>query len=426
LTGEVGLYQIGLGGIMGQTFLKNLGDKTRRGQIANARAGKSGGGSCYGYASVSGVRSVVPEQAAIVRRIFNEYDSGMSPRLSAQRLNGDGVPGPRNGQWTASTINGDRRIGDGILHQSLYRGEQVFNRRHFRKNPETGRRASIMNPESDWVRTSLPDLKIIDDELWDRVQSRKKAMSIAPASHRRRPKRVLSGLLTCGTCGGSMTLQGKDRFACSAHRERGSCPNSRSVAAGIVEARVMDGVKRLLLAPDAIESAMRAYEAEIARDRIVAVSQRASLEKALAAAEDRINQLLGLYEQRVIELARFKERYAGLEDKKRSLVVELQALEEPPAYTLHPMAVDRYRELVERLERALTSEDATAAREAFRGLLDSVVFHPIDGNAQFELQLNGRLAALLSPQQNTPPDAFGKGALVLGAGIGFEPMTFRL
>ena len=42
----------------------------------------------------------------------------------------------------------------------------------------------------------------------------------------------------------------------------------------------------------------------------------------------------------------------------------------------------------------LADDDAQAVREAFRGLLDRVVFHPLPERGAFELELHGCLGAL--------------------------------
>ena len=47
--GEVSHLHIGLKGTMNALFLKDLADKTRRGQRGRVEAGKSGGGNAYGY-----------------------------------------------------------------------------------------------------------------------------------------------------------------------------------------------------------------------------------------------------------------------------------------------------------------------------------------------------------------------------------------
>src|ERR1700730_2584960 len=47
--GEVTHLHVGLKGTMNALFLKDLADKTRRGQRGRIELGKSGGGNAYGY-----------------------------------------------------------------------------------------------------------------------------------------------------------------------------------------------------------------------------------------------------------------------------------------------------------------------------------------------------------------------------------------
>ena len=81
---------IGFTGTMSALYLKDLGEKTWRGQSGPVRAEKSGAGNCYGYDAVMtarnadeqehGVRCVNEKQVAIVSHIFNEYAAGKSPK----------------------------------------------------------------------------------------------------------------------------------------------------------------------------------------------------------------------------------------------------------------------------------------------------------------------------------------------------------
>src|SRR5207244_13343879 len=50
--GEISELHIGLTGTMSALYLKNLADKTRRGQRGRVEAGKIGGGNSYGYTVV--------------------------------------------------------------------------------------------------------------------------------------------------------------------------------------------------------------------------------------------------------------------------------------------------------------------------------------------------------------------------------------
>jgi site-specific DNA recombinase len=204
--GEINELHIGLKGTMGALYLKDLADKTRRGLRGRVEAGKSGGGNSYGYDVVRGLgpdgqpltgeRRVNAGEAVIVRRIFEEYAAGISPRAIAKRLNAEGVPGASGSTWGPSTIHGNRQRGTGILNNELYIGRLVWNRLRYVKDPETGKRVSRLNPDSGWIVQSVPGLRIVDQELWERVKARQGALEAVCSSgdapgywDRRRPQR---------------------------------------------------------------------------------------------------------------------------------------------------------------------------------------------------------------------------------------------
>ena len=96
------------------------------------------------------------------------------------------------------------------MNNDLYIGRLTWNRQRFIKDPHTGKRQARMNPESEWVIEDVPDLRIIEDDIWHRVKERQQgtrrrvvAENQGIRSERaRRPKYLLSGLLQCGVCGG--------------------------------------------------------------------------------------------------------------------------------------------------------------------------------------------------------------------------------
>ena len=159
--GEVTHLHVGLKGAMNALFLKDLADKTRRGQRGRVEMGKSGGGRCYGYDvarqidaagdPVRGDRTIDEVKAQVIRRIFRDYAAGKSPKRIATELNGEGIAAPSGGEWGFSTINGNAKRGTGILNNELYIGRLIWNRQRFIKDPDTGRRQSRPNPEGDWI-----------------------------------------------------------------------------------------------------------------------------------------------------------------------------------------------------------------------------------------------------------------------------------
>src|SRR5262245_10604415 len=61
---------------------------------------------------------------------------------------------------------------NGILHNELYIGRLVWNRQRFLKDPDTGKRVARTNPPSESITKDVPELRIIDDEVWRAVQTR--------------------------------------------------------------------------------------------------------------------------------------------------------------------------------------------------------------------------------------------------------------
>ena len=258
---------------MNALFLKDLANKIRRGQRGAVSRGLASGGISYGYSvkreisedgEVSaGLRVINEQQAEVVRTIFSKYCSGVAPRRIAAELNSLGVPSPRGGLWNASTINGHRGRKNGILHNELYRGILIYNRLRMVKDPETGRRTSRANPESEWVRVEVPSLRIVTDDLWGQAQQIKTSYGDKPLHQARRPGRILSGLVVCGECGGTLTVGRPGKYGCSAHRENGSCKNGHQISVDRLEHRVLSGLKRHLLQPALISEFAREFRKEL-------------------------------------------------------------------------------------------------------------------------------------------------------------------
>lgn len=257
--GAVSELHIGLAGTMNALQLREIGRKTKRGLQGVASAGRHTGGRVYGYSRdrrlddhgelIRGLLAINPTEAEIVRRILKAYAAGQSPRSIASDLNAESIPAPGGSYWNASTINGNARRGNGILHNELYRGVLVFGRQTWVKDRRTGRRHARDGDPSEIIRTPVPHLRIVSDRLWRSVRKTHNALSrhAEGGSHRTvRPKHLLSGLMRCGACGGPLIRSGSGvRFICSRRRESGVCANGRSVPGLLVEAAYAEGLERL-------------------------------------------------------------------------------------------------------------------------------------------------------------------------------------
>ncbi len=160
------------------------------------------------------------------------------------------------------------------------------------KDPETGKRVSRPNPPEQWYVVEAPHLRIVSDELWDAVQARKKLYGGTRLHERRTPKHMFSGLVRCGCCGASYTIKNREQLACAAHREKGTCTNNRTIRVSELERRVLDGIKRRLLAPEAIAECLAEYHAERRRLMAKARQERQQIDKRLGAIDRQIRNII--------------------------------------------------------------------------------------------------------------------------------------
>ena len=435
--GEVEELAIGLKGTMNALFLRETARKTRRGLAGVAKEGRHAGGRVYGYKIkreldehgqfVPGLREIDETEAEVVRGVFRDYAAGASPRAIAAGLNARGLPAPRGGAWNASTINGNAARGNGLLHNQLYRGVLVWGRQTWSKSRETGARHSRPAPEAQRVQTDVPHLRIVSDELWEAVRQRYAAVALGPQSSRpeaaRRPVRLLSGLVRCGVCSGPMIVGGAEgRLVCSVRRERGptACSNGRSVKSVEIEHRVATALKNLLLEPAVVEEAVKEFQAKSNARRSRARVDRQKQEAELTEVKRRAARLVDQVADGILTGAAVKEKLAALEDARERLEAELAEAETDDGIVFHPGVAARFRTLVERLNVALAESDTLErleAREAFRALIRRVVVTPAAERGRSEVRVETEMAALLSRDGHI---------VSVGAGTGFEPVTFRL
>ncbi|MFC7047940.1 recombinase family protein [Emcibacter nanhaiensis] len=415
--GEVNNLHIGLKGTMNALYLKDLADKTRRGLRGRIEQGKSGGGLTYGYEvrrsldaegnKVTGERKINQKEAAVIRRIFEDFAKGKSPRAIAKALNGEGVPGPRKKTWTGSTIRGHNKRGTGILNNELYIGRLVWNRMRYIKDPETGKRVSRLNPPEQWVIQEVPELRIIDQALWDITRDRKAQIQERyqnqiegvrnALANTRRPKHLLSGLLSCGHCGGRYSIVSQDRYGCFNARNRNTCSNTHTIKRQRIEERVLHGLKDKLITPEVVETIIREMQQEanrLQRERLQGHDQK---KKDLAAIESKMMRYVEAIGDGT-DLPLMHTQLKELEVERKRLEQELS--QEPIKLPdLHPGIATLYREKVERLTEALNDPASLdEAGEAIRSLIDKIILTPIedkDGTNTLEVALYGELDALL-------------------------------
>ena len=425
--GEVSPLHIGMNGAMAALYLDAVSQKTARGMRGRVVEGKNPGGLSYGYEPVplfdekgqpdGSDLAIVQDQAAVVRRIFQEYAKGRSPRDIAAQLNADGIPAPRGrgegtGHWKQNTIYGHRARGTGILNNELYIGRRVWNRQSYRKHPTTQKRVSRLNPPEDWKIAEVPHLRIIDDDLWNAVKARQEDISrtrksaesagktgAAASQSTRRRKYLLSGLLSCGQCGGKLTVAGKSPrrfYYCANAKEKGAavCEGMPGVRESVAAETILGCLRSGLMQDAAYEDFRASFIAKVRE-------QEAESGEALRRHDQKVSDLEKTHANllRAVEGGQYSEalitRLNTVDADLKALRAEREALVPAPIELPDDLPAF-YRAYVDDLVGTLTSEDiAGSAADELHQIIDRVVVS-WDTDAQaHELDIQGKLLDML-------------------------------
>ena len=453
--GEISSLHIGMNGTMNALFLQELAKKTKRGIRGRIEKGKSGGGNSYGYKVVKhisedgevvrGDREIHEFEADVVRRIFRDYAKGISPKAITHKLNEEGIPAPNGKDWGPSTIHGNRKRGTGILNNEIYIGKLVWNKLTYKKDPDTGKRVSRMNPPEEWVSHDVPELRIIDQVLWDKVKDRQG--EYVPQERNKfgttkRPVNLFTYLIKCGQCGGGMSVQSKNKIGCSTARNKGTCSNKKLIAKEKLEDYVLHALQNHLMKEDLCDEFCKEYVEHMNRlirdhNKAIAVYQ-----KELEGVNKRIREIIDAVAQGFRNQS-LKEELDTLEDRKEELNELLAYEPEANKSILHPSMIKHYRQEVKKLVKSLKDpEHRQEAADLIRSLIERIVLTP---NEEAELgvsiDVQGDLAGILKMslsekewkemdrqilEQIQSLESKDEKTAVLVAGGGFEPPTFRL
>lgn len=369
----------------------NTSKKIRAVRRSNAKEGiYTAKKASYGYKMGTDKKRapVIDEETApIVKRIFEMYASGMSPRKISEILNLEGIPSPATyaytqneqkpkpnvvGLWTAVTIREmlNKIIYIGHMPQLRWTSLSYKNHKRFRKD------------ESEWTVVYNNHAPIISQELWDRVQERKKSVAQG-----RKTKvgytHPLSGFLFCADCGNKMKLCASVsrkgtrlyHFDCGYHIRYGKAYCfSHYITASVLEEIVLGDIRemaqRIVLDEKAIREDFLRHNTELA-DKAIKTAKR-----ELQVKSKRIEELSRLmqvaYEDRVRGkmpediCIGFIQKYS---EEQKKLETEITELEEQLTETANTM--QSADEFIRNIKKYLEAPELS--REMCYELIDRII-----------------------------------------------------
>lgn len=368
----------GMRGIINEVYLDDLREKTHRGLAGQVSRGLHAGGLSYGYRSTlveGGHRlEIDPEQAEWVRWIFTRYAEGWSVQRIAHELNRLGVPTARGGTWATSAIYGNPLRLAGVLNNELYVGRYLWNRSQWVKDPDTGKRTRVDRPREEWSETDMPELRIVEPDLWAAARARMASGRVGQGRGKGRggkPTSLFGGVLRCAHCGGPVVVVSHYSYGCATHKDRGTCPGVTAPRRD-VDTRLVEIVRGDLLSPAALAD-MQAQAQTLAREYKRTSRQQAQhVARRQAELDGEIGRLVDAIASMGYSDA-LGARLRAAESERKGLVAPEP--DSPPQADFQA-AIANYRRMVETLDSALR-DDLEVARAAFKEIF---VTPPTIGN----------------------------------------------
>lgn len=279
---------------MAEYYSRNLAREVMKGMRQTAQKGKwCGGRPPLGYV-VGPDRFLViePKGAATVRRIFDLFLQGYGYQAIAIRLNEEGLVTSVGGPWYKSSVHT-------ILTNEKYAGVYVFNLRAGAREDGT-RNNHAYKDESEIIRLDGVVPPIIEKETWEGVKAKMENRKRGPQPRRRGAHvYLLTGLVFCGECGGSI-VGGGDRgkgqpyYICT-RRVTKACVNP-TIGRDWIESRVIAEMKDRVFSEAAIDALVPIILREIARRESNGVEELAGLQTKIKESRNKINRLLDMIE----------------------------------------------------------------------------------------------------------------------------------
>ncbi|MGN0142107.1 MAG: recombinase family protein [Roseburia sp.] len=219
-------------GALAQEESANTSKRVKFGKKMNAEKGRVPN-IVYGYDKTIGDYfnlAINEEEAKVIKQMFQWYtQEGYGGAKIANLLNESNIKTKRNNHWSQNSVCR-------ILTNEIYTGK-IINGKEEVADFLTGQRRE--KDESEWIVTLRPELRIIDDETFDKAQEILKGRHNAfNLTHERQSnKHLFSTLIKCKDCGWSFRRTVRTykntyvRWVCSGHNGRGadSCPNAVTV-----------------------------------------------------------------------------------------------------------------------------------------------------------------------------------------------------
>ena len=402
-------------------YLKNLSDRIKTVLTAKVKEGQYlSGKSPYGYmrSPENHTRLIVDETAAeVVRKIYELRASGAGYYSIAHYLNKNNIIPPclyyynrqnREPPKNCATTWKQISVKD-ILNNETYTGDSV---RFKFKSKSYREKIAICRDENEWIRVANTHTAIIEKDVWESVRAINQKAKEKVADYRKPQQVLFSKMLVCADCGGCFitTVKNQTRkdgsivryvgYQCRTKADTGNKCSWHSVSEIALKQIIFSDIKRQAEQLTLNESRMlRSIQERLigATKRTNPVKHKHDLEQKLYTIE---LQNTKLYEDRcegIISEDGFSELIASLEEKRKVIQSELDALNQSDNEKSAKLSdIQIWVKLIKEKSAIETIEDLD--RELLEALIEKIEIgecEVIDGVRQRDIKVYYKFVGLI-------------------------------
>lgn len=303
-------FEFGL--FMSRREYKTINRRLQNGRTASANEGKYPGSKApFGYKRIKLQNQkgfsleIVPEQAEIVKLIYEMYCNGHIPRDIASTLdnmNIKPVNGGNNGHWSEHSLRD-------ILSNPIYLGKIRWKDRKVVKKVKDGRLVSTQpKNKNDTILVDGLHNAIITEEQFNKAEQIRKNNCFSPLPSCYNMQNPLSGVVYCSKCGRSMRRvlsKGKELLACTN-------PNCNNISSDldIVEQKLFKIITSMLITYEEEEKYKNIKLNGDNNEDLIKVKQQElnNIKNEIEQAETQLDNIQTLLEKGVYDLDTYSTR----------------------------------------------------------------------------------------------------------------------
>lgn len=256
-----------------------------------------GGPAPFGFQWINGKIEPDPDEAPILKKLFELFDEHKRKKTVARILNNAGYRTRQGRKFSDSTIGR-------LLQNPIAKGKH---RRNYSKSAGVNKHW-VLKPEREWVWNEVEP--VIPEELWSRVNAVMESRKRGKRAPGRKPSHLFSGLTYCH-CGTRMYIHASyPKYICK------SCRNK--IPEDDLENLFYEQFKQFWSSPVDVDKYLDQADDMVSEKK----KELEVLEKELKSVSKEMDKVYALYVQEKISADGFGRVYGPLEERRKELETE--------------------------------------------------------------------------------------------------------